>query len=291
MAYKLNDKKNAQHISNWEPLVAIGAAVVLPLSTNFLVSSPAIAQTSQEITSTWGETISLASILTGYQSLLLGLEEVGIGGDVIVSDHLITYSDTFAAFTFIGTIDNIDLILNGNGSLIGEAGVEDLVWDGSWLGTLGDSSFILTSDSASFAFDGTNGYEQLSFTQSGSLDADFWDATVTGDLTSKRGTSLLPGWAQPGSEGIGGTVDQALGDLETVFLLSGNTIGSNLLIDGNSRYFQLALDNSTIIKEGFFICEENKNCTKASTPESASISWIASLLVFGFYRQLKKVLA
>ena len=105
------------------------------------------------------------------------------------------------------------------------------------------------------------------------------------------GSNVLPGWASPGTEGIGGTVDQALGDLETVFLSSGNTIGSNLLINGNSRYFQLALDNSTIIKEGFFICAENKNCTKASTPESASIGWIASLFVFGFYRQLKKIVA
>ena len=289
MVYNLIDKQDAQYISNWQPLVAIGAALVLPLSTNFLVSSPAIAQTSQEITSTWGETISLTSILIGYEFLLLGLEEVGIGGDVSVSEHLVTYSDTFAAFTVIGSIDNMDLVLNGNGSLIGEAGVEDLAWNGNWLGTLG-SSLIFTSDFASFAFDDTNGYEQLSFSQSGSIDADFWDATVTGDLTSKSGTSLLPGWARPRSEGIGGTVDQALGDLETTFL-SGNTIGSNLLIDGNSRFFNLTLDNSTIIKEGFYICEENKNCTKASTPEPASIGWIASLFVFGFYRQLKKVLA
>ena len=121
MVYNLIDKQNAQYISNWQPLVAIGAALVLPLSTNFLVSSPAIAQTSQEITATWGETISLTSILTGYESLLLGLEEVGIGGNITVSEQSLTYSDTFAAFTFVGTIGNMDLILNGNGSLIGEA--------------------------------------------------------------------------------------------------------------------------------------------------------------------------
>lgn len=255
----------------WKPVIT---AFILPLGFNHCLTPSAVAQSA-----TWGETMSLTSILIGYENIVLGLDEIGMGGEIDVIEHSLIFSETIAAFTMIGRVGEMELILNGNGSLLGDVGSEDIGWTGNWLGTLGNQ-FLIADDFGSFTFDETNGYPQLNFSQSGSKDfLDTWDALTTGDLTSNINDSVLPGWARPGTEGIGGAVSWSQGDLETEFLFSGNMIGSLLTI--NDQSFALVLDDGTIIKSGNYTCEENKNCIKTPIPEPTPTVALLFLLLLG----------
>ena len=266
----------------WQPLVTAAAVAVLPLGVGTLAPPAAVA-----ISATWGETITLTSILTGYESILLGLEEVDMGGEVKVFEHFLTFSETFAAFTMTGTIGDMHFTLDGSGLLAGEVGSEDLTWTGNWLGTLGGTSIIFADEVGNLTFDAVDGYTQLDFFQFGAKDFDLWDATTTGELTSDLGGSLLPGWSGPGKgDGIGGTISAAKADLETLLFPSGNVIGSFLAIDGDAQSFKLALDDGTLIKEGNYTCEENKNCIKTQIPEPTSPGSFFLLFAFGIMRPL-----
>jgi hypothetical protein len=236
--------------------------------------------------------MTLTSILTGYESILLGLDEVGMGGQVNVFDHSLLFSGQFAAFTMTGSVGGMYFTLDGQGVLAGEVGTEDLTWTGNWLGTLGATSIIFADDFGNFIFDETDGYTQLDFFQSGSKDfIDIWEATTTGELTSDIGGSLLPGWAGPRKgEGIGGTVSAALADLETEMFPSGNLIRSFLTIDGDAQFFRLALENGNIIKEGNYTCEGNKGCIKTA-PEPTPAGGVLLLLALGVGRLVKKLRA
>ncbi len=188
----------------------------------------------------------------------------------------------------------MDLILNGNGSLSGNVGSENVTWTGNWLGTLG-TSFILADDSGTFQYDETDGYTQLDFVQLGSKDFDFWNGTTVGQLTSEMGGSVLPGWSRPGTDGVGGAVSKATADLQTGFQFagnsiggsltrngdsqfSGNSIGSSLTIDGDNQSFSLVLDDSTIISEGSYSCIQSKNCTPVPEP----LTILGSVTAIGF---------
>ena len=290
-ANKINQVRNASCFESqgtwlsktWKPLVTSTIAIALSLGADYGKPNTVLAQ---EVSATWAETINLTSILTGYESILLGLEEVGMGGEVAVFDHSLIFSETIAAFTMTGTIGDMDLILNGQGFLSGDVGDEDLSWTGNWLGTLG-TQFFTADDTGTFSVNGTDGYTNLNFQQSGFKDSDMWDATTTGELTSNIGGSLLPGWARSGTEGIGGEVSTALADLETQFISSGNSIGSFLTIDGDAESFILVLEDSTIIKEGNYSCEENKNCTKTKpVPEPTPSGTFLMLLALGVIRRV-----
>ncbi len=278
---RLYDIARERLATTWKPLkTVIITAFILPLGFNHCLTPSAVAQSA-----TWGETMSLTSILIGYENIVLGLDEIGMGGEIDVIDHSLIFSDTIAAFTMIGRVGDMELILNGNGSLLGDVGSEDIGWTGNWLGTLGNQ-FLIADDSGNFTFDETNGYTQLNFSQSGSKDfVDIWDVQTTGDLTSNINDSLLPGWARPGTEGIGGAVSQVQGDLE-----NGNMIGSFLTID--DKFFSLVSDDGTVIKEGFYICAENKNCIKTPIPEptpTAALFFLLSLGVMPIMSRFKAV--
>ncbi|HAC66221.1 MAG TPA: hypothetical protein DCF68_22475 [Cyanothece sp. UBA12306] len=228
--------------------------------------------------------MSLHSILTGYQSILLGLDEVGVTEEVNVIDQNLIFSDDFAALNINAKVGGLDLILNGNGSFSGNVGSENVTWTGNWLGTLG-TSLIIADDSGTFQYDGTDGYTQLDFLQSGSQDFDFWDGTTIGELTSTMNGSVLPGWSRPGTNGVGGAVSQVRADLETQFLFSGNSIGSSFFMDGDTQFFSLVLDDSTIISDGNYSCEQSKTCTPV--PEPASIFGLVTAIGFGAFFKRK----
>ena len=271
----------------WQPLVVTGAVVLIPMGVGNFAPTTAIAQSvPPEISASWGETISLTSILTGYESIVLGWEEIGINEEVNISDSFITFSDTIAAFSLSGTVGNTELTLNGQGFLSGDVGAGDLSWTGNWLGNLGNE-FITADDSAIFSFDASDGYTQLDFQQFGFKDFDMWDATTTAILTSGTSGGLVSGWSGQGA-GIGGSVSSVLADLETEFFLSGNAIDSSLTIDGVAQSYIVALDDSSIVTEGNYSCEENKSCQKTSIDEPSPLGGLLFLLALGVFRRVFK---
>ncbi len=186
----------------------------------------------------------------------------------------------------VGTIGDLDLVLNGQAVLSGEVGTEDLSWTGNWLGSLGEE-FITADDTGNLALEGTQGYTTLDFQQLGFQGFGSWSGTSTAALSSEIGGSFVSGWSGIGL-GIGGNVSSITADIQTDFLVSGNSIGSFLTIDGDAQAYELRLDDSSILIGGLYVCEENKNCTPPPIPEPNPSAGIFFLLTLGVVSRVRK---
>ena len=120
-APKINQLRNfseGESQKNWlsktkKVLVTSTIAIAIPLGIDYGKPNTVLAQ---EVSATWAETITLTSILNGYQSISLGLEEIDIEGEINLRDSSIIFSETIAAVNLVGTIGDLDLVLNGQGA-------------------------------------------------------------------------------------------------------------------------------------------------------------------------------
>ena len=141
------------------------------------------------------ETIAPASSIEGLHALLSGLDlnEFASAGAMTWGG---TYTVTGAALSVAGTFNGSPLLLSYLGALSGTFGSTDLVWSGTWTGSLGATP-VMASDVSTWTLQpGTGSYAAMDFLQSGQAGV----SASPGTALNPQGIRTFLRWIVRGAE-------------------------------------------------------------------------------------------